>query len=200
MSAGSVTCMIIWPLRALSWTPSTSMLTRSSLIADSLCRRRLSRHDRATLVLDHVLKLGPKMLHETLHGPRRRVAERADRVALDSIGNVDEHRQVLASALPRENPVEHAIEPTRALAARRALAAGLGHIEARQALERAHHAGGFVHHDHRPGADRGAGLSQGIIVHVDVLNRRRRQHVDRGAARNHGLELAPLPDAAGERQ
>ncbi len=32
MSAGSVTCMIIWPLRAFSGTPLTSMLTQSSLM------------------------------------------------------------------------------------------------------------------------------------------------------------------------
>ena len=51
---------------------------------------------------------------------------------------------------------DDAVEPAGAFAARRALAARLGVVEARDALEHAHHAGGLVHHDHGRRADRRA--------------------------------------------
>ena len=39
-------------------------------------------------------------------------------------------------------------------------------VEARQPLERPHHAGGLVHDDDGAGADRGAGLLDRVVVHV----------------------------------
>ena len=57
--------------------------------------------DRAALVLDHVLKFVPEMLQETLHRPRRRIAQRADRVPLDAIGHIEQQAQILAAALAR---------------------------------------------------------------------------------------------------
>src|SRR5580704_1332174 len=126
----------------MGW-PLTSILTVSSLIVRAylLCRRRRRRgrrrafDDRAALVLDHVLELVLVVLQEALHRPCRGIAERADRVPLDPIRHIEQQPQVLASALPRDDSAEHAVEPARALAARRALAAGLGIIEARQALQ-----------------------------------------------------------------
>src|SRR5580700_595555 len=74
--------MIIWPLRAFSATPLTSILTVSSAIYLSRDGRlavqvRGALHDGATFMLYHVLEFGPKVLQETLHGPRRGVAQRA---------------------------------------------------------------------------------------------------------------------------
>src|ERR1700729_265382 len=95
MSAGSVTCMIIWPLRALSATPLTSILTVSSAIPLSRDGRSAVQvggalHDGATFVLDHVLEFGPKMLQETLYRPGRGIAERAYRVPLDTVRHVEQ--------------------------------------------------------------------------------------------------------------
>src|SRR5512135_383061 len=143
--------MIMAPLRALTGTPSTSMLTRSSLMPSC---RAAARLDDAVAVLDVVLELVPEMPDETLHGPRRRVAERADGVALDVVGDADQHVDVFRAALPCQDPLERAVEPAGALAARRALPARFRPVEPRQPLEDAHHVGGLVHDDDRRGADR----------------------------------------------
>src|ERR1700722_2466443 len=165
MSAGSVTCMIIWPLRAFNGTPLTSILTVSSAIPLSRDGRPAVQmsgtfHDGATLVLDHVLKFGPKMLQETLHRPRRGIAQCADRVSFDAIGHIEQQPQVLASALAGDNAFQHPVQPARPFTAGRALAAGLRHVEPRQTLERPHHASGLVHDDDGAGTKGGAGFLQ----------------------------------------
>ena len=77
----------------------------------------------AVAVLDHVFELVPVMLHEALHRPRRRVAERADRMPFDLVGDVDQHVEVGLLALPCEDALDHAVHPAGAFAARGALAA-----------------------------------------------------------------------------
>src|SRR5438552_16696047 len=108
MSAGSVACMIIWPLRALSGTPLTSMLTVSSAMTLSRHRRlrgigraRRGRpvHQRAALVLDHVFEFVAEVLQEALHRPSGGIAQRANGMALDSIRHIEQQSQVLAPAL-----------------------------------------------------------------------------------------------------
>src|SRR5512139_4339092 len=110
--------MIIAPLRALTGTPSTSMLTRSSLIPSC---RAAARLDDAVAVLDVMLELVPEVSDEALHRPRGGVAERADGVPFDLVGDVDEHVDVGHAALPRQDPLQRAVEPSRAFAAGRAL-------------------------------------------------------------------------------
>src|ERR1700759_5275623 len=109
--------MIIWPLRAFSATPLTSILTVSSAIRLSRDGRLAAQvggalHDGATLVLDHVLKFRPEMLQETLHRPGRRIAQRTDRVPFDAIGHIEQQAQILAPALPRDNAFQHSIQPS----------------------------------------------------------------------------------------
>src|ERR1700761_1733448 len=172
MPAGSVACMIIWPFLACTGMPLTSMLTISSAMSLGSLRRQAltgpgSAIDQgAALVLDHVLELVAKMLDEALHRPRRGIAECADGVPLDAVRHIDQQGHVLGAALAVDDPAQHAIHPAGALAARRALAAGLGHVEACPALERPHHAGGLVHDDDCAGAERGTGLLERVIVHV----------------------------------
>ena len=62
-----------------------------------MARRRARIDDRAALVLDHVFELVPEMLEETLHRPRGRIAERADRVALDAVRDIEQQSQILAA-------------------------------------------------------------------------------------------------------
>src|SRR5512139_3172707 len=133
--------MIIAPLRALTGTPSTSMLTRSSLIPSC---RAAARLDDAVAVLDVMLELVPEVSDETLHRPRGRVAERADGVAFDVVGDADQQVHVFHAALAGEDAPQRAVQPAGALAARRALAARLHVVEARQALEHPHHVGRIV--------------------------------------------------------
>src|SRR6185437_16120659 len=197
--------MIVSPLRAFIGTPFTSMLTNSPLItiyaARGSCRNEpLFLDDAAPAVVDHVLELVAIVLDEALYGPRRGIAERADRMALDVICDVDEHRHVLAAALAGEDSLQHAVEPASALAAGRTLAAGLRHVEPRDALEHAHHAGGLVHHDDRRGAEGRARRAQRVVVHVDIDDLIAGHDGNRQSAGNHGLQLAALPHAARHRE
>ena len=74
----------------------------------------------------------------------RRITERADRMPFDAPGDVDQQLQIFHATVAGNDALQHAIHPTRALAARCALATRFGFIEARQALERAHHAADLV--------------------------------------------------------
>src|SRR5579871_841508 len=129
------------PLRALIATPFTSMLTSSSPMLTSGCPR-LGRDHASAAVLDHVLKLVTEVLEEALHGPGGGIPQATDGVAFDTIGDVEQQIQILHARLAGQDALQRAIQPTRALAAGRALATGFGHVEAREPLQGAHHAGG----------------------------------------------------------
>src|SRR6185312_656361 len=169
-SCASVTRMIISPLGAFIGTPFTSMLTKSSLICSCRGEPRcgaepLCLDDAAAAVIDHVFELVAVVLDEALHRPRCSVPERTDRVPFDVVCDIDEHCHVLAAPLTCENAFQHPVEPAGALAAWRALTARFGHIKARDALERAHHARGLIHDDDRGGAERRADAAQRVVVH-----------------------------------
>src|SRR5512146_219875 len=104
--------MIMAPLGALTATPSTSMLTCSSLMPS---RRLAARFVEAVAVLDVVLELVPVGRHEAMHGPRGGVAERADRLALDVVGDADQHVDGVPTPLAREDPLQGAVQPARAV-------------------------------------------------------------------------------------
>src|SRR6056297_3913380 len=111
------------------------MLTRSSLML--LAVRYGSRgpavvvlDDAPALVLDHVFEFVAEVFQEALHRPRGGVAQRADGVSLDLVGHVEEPVQIARRRLALEHAGQHAVQPARALPAGRALAAGLGHVEA----------------------------------------------------------------------
>src|SRR4249920_2552534 len=102
--------MSIAPLRAFTGTPSTSILTSSSLMI-LRSRRVTARLDDAVAVVDEIFELVPEMADEALHRPGRRVAERTNGVSLDLVGDVDEHVDVGPAPLPRQYPPQRAIEP-----------------------------------------------------------------------------------------
>src|SRR6267378_4710734 len=85
--------------------------------------------DEAPFVLDVVHELVAEVLDEALHRQRRGVAERADGAPGDVVGDVVEEREVLHAAEALLDAVHDAIQPAGALAAGRALAAGLLEIE-----------------------------------------------------------------------
>src|SRR5437763_4096439 len=96
--------------------------------------------DKAALVLDVVHELVAEMLDEALHRQRGRVAERADRAAGNVVRHVVEEVEILHAPCAVLDAVHDAVEPARALAAGRALAARFFKIKIREALERPHHA------------------------------------------------------------
>ena len=148
-----------------------------------------------------VLEVGDVLVAEVLdrRGDRagRAVAERAERPAEDVVALVEQLLEVGLGALALLEPREHLHQPPGALAARRALAAGLVLVELRPAQHRAHHAGGLVEDLQRLGAEHRAGGADALVVerHVEVLGGQDRR---RGAARGPELQLVARADAAGE--
>src|SRR5687768_18424177 len=81
------------------------------------------------LALNMENELVAEVLDEALHRQRRGVAERADSAPGDVVGDVVKELQVLHAALALLDAMHDAVEPAGALAAGRALAAGLLEVE-----------------------------------------------------------------------
>src|SRR6516164_3747129 len=135
MPLRSVARMTVSPLCACTGTPSTTMLTSSSAMSVSV-RARSGRlrpqaigHEAPSAVIDHVLELVPVVLEEALHRPGRGIAKGADGVPLDVVRYIEQQSQLRAAGLPGKHALEHAVHPASALAAGRALPAGLRHVD-----------------------------------------------------------------------
>ena len=132
-----------------------------------------------------------EMPDQALDRPRRRVAQRADRVAFD----LPRHLLQRIDFVRRRAAFDHAghdpPHPAGAFAARRALAAAFVHVEFRQPGDRLDHVGGFVHHDDRRGAEPAAHRAQTVEIHQHVVADRFRDQRHRGAARNDRQQVVP---------
>src|SRR5665213_3711872 len=117
MPSRSVARMMTSPLRAFIGTPFTSMLTNSSLMRMRSRGLRLRGGDALSTVIDHVLEFMAEVLQEALHRPGRGIAQPADGMALDAVGDIQQQRQILAARLPLQHAVEGAGKPAGALAA-----------------------------------------------------------------------------------
>src|SRR5687768_18325667 len=105
-------------------------------ISSSIMLLYVMRHE-TRLVLDVMHEFVAIVLDESAHRHRRRVTQRADRAALDVVGDVVQKVEIFELALAVLDTVDHAVEPAGALAARRALPAGFFIVEVRQ-IGRAH--------------------------------------------------------------
>src|SRR2546421_11199132 len=90
--------------------------------------------DKAAPMLDVMHELVAEVLDEALHRQRSGVAQSADGAPGDVVGDVVEKIEIGHAPLSVLDAVHHAVEPARAFAARRALAARFLEIEVRQAL------------------------------------------------------------------
>ena len=86
------------------------------------------------------LVLRPEQLHRRQHGRRRRVAERAQRLADDVVGDAEQQVEILRLPFPALEARQQLEQPVAALAARRALAARLVAVEVQQVHRQPHHA------------------------------------------------------------
>src|SRR5680860_37350 len=90
---------------------------RRDAYARNKSRRLFTRvGDNAATVLDVMLEFMAEMLDEAAHRHRRRVAQRADRAALDFARHVHQLGQVRGFALPPHYACEHAVKPARTFA------------------------------------------------------------------------------------
>ena len=103
-----------------------------------------------------------ELLAEVLHGRRDRAGRRRRRARRtppeDVVAQVEQQVDVaVACPAPASMPLQHLRQPVRALAARRALAAGLVLVELGPPRHRAHHRGGLVEDLQRARAEHRAG-------------------------------------------
>src|SRR4051812_21143495 len=85
-------------------------------------------HARRVFV-DAPLDLGAEMAQQSLYRPSRAVAERADGMALDLLGDLHQHVDLAVGGATLRHASEHAPHPAHAFATRRALPAGLVLVE-----------------------------------------------------------------------
>src|SRR6185312_8264821 len=103
--------------------PSMVIFGMGSLLLGCLAR---------AMVADAALDFGSEMADQALDRPSGRIAQSADGVAFDLLGDVQQQVDLADLRLAAHHALHHAIHPAGALAARRALPAALVHIEVRQ--------------------------------------------------------------------
>ena len=100
-------------------------------------------------MLDVMLELGSIVLDERTYRHRSSVTERANRSALDVVGQRVQQIKIFGSPFSVFDPVNDSIQPSRAFTTRRALAAAFLEIKIGEPLGSFHHTARLVHHDHR---------------------------------------------------
>ena len=143
-------------------------------------------------------KFIPEFFDNTLHRPCRRVAQRADGVAFDLLGDFQQHVDLALVGATLDHAAQHAPHPAGALAARRALAAALVLVEVAGPRDGLHQVGVLVEHDHGAGAQARAPRLQVLIGHHGLFALLRRDHAHRDAAGDDGLEVLPAATHAAE--
>src|SRR4029079_15264653 len=110
------------------------------------------------------------MPYQALHRPCRRIAERADRMALDLVGNIKKHIDLALFGPSSGHALEHPPHPARSLPARGALAARLMLVEIGDARYRLDHVRRFVHDDDRCCTETRLQVAQAVEVERAIEN------------------------------
>src|SRR3954465_12428422 len=118
--------------------------------------RRLAG-ERAAALLDVRLELAAELAQVALHRIHREVAQRAQRAPEDARAAALDQIQIRVLAAAVLDLLQELDEPASPLAARRALPAGLVHVELLRAERELHHAAPLVDHHHCRRAEEGAG-------------------------------------------
>jgi hypothetical protein len=144
--------------------------------------------------LDPSLKLGPEVSDQTLDGPGEGLAESANSVTLDLLGELLHHVNLALTGSAHLEAVHDLLGPLGTLATRGALAAGLVVVELAETGDGADDVGGLVHDDDGSRTETGLRVLEGVKVHelvvADVLGE------DGGgrATGDDGLEVVPAAD------
>src|SRR6516164_1948411 len=137
------------------------------------------------------------MRDQALDRPRRGIAERADGVALDLLGDLKQHVDLALVRAALGHAAENPPHPPRSLAARGALATALMLVEIGDARNRPDQVVRLVLDNDGGGSETGAQLAKAVEIHRRVDDLLGRHHAHRGATRDDGLQIIPAtPDAA----
>ena len=185
------------PWEELAWTfkpaPHSGYGRRPGRARRATARRR--RKDIRPRRVRH--ELGPELLDVAGNGDRRRLAERAQALAVDPVAHVEEKVELGLLRLARLEPAQDLRHPARALPARRALAARLVLVELRDADAELHHAAAVVERDDPGRSHCRVQLEKRVEVVADVDLIALQDHCRR-AAGNDCFELAAVRNAAAE--
>src|SRR5581483_8049341 len=118
----SQACRTVMPAGTSSSFPSIFTMGMRSL------RRQFRRWAPGALA-DATFHFRPEMADQSLHRPRRTIRQRADRVALDLLGDVVQRVDLLDPRVTRNHAFHHAPDPAEPLTTGRALAAALVFVE-----------------------------------------------------------------------
>ena len=151
---------------ACSWTCMATGASRSS--SDDVAV------ERAAALVDVRLELVAELVEVADHRDRVGVAERAQALAVDALGDRDEQVHVGLCAAAVLDLLEDLGQPLRPDSARRALPARLVLVELRHPHGELHHAAAVVDHDHGGRADGRAGGDERVEVERDAVAPRRR--------------------------
>src|SRR5690606_5786895 len=127
------------PAASHAWStvePAGTSISTPSMVSLGIQRSlSISRRPLQPGLLDAALQLRAEMADQALHRPGGGIAQRADGVAFDLLGDVVQKVDLGELGPALADPGQHAPQPARTLAARRALAARLVHVEAGQARD-----------------------------------------------------------------
>src|SRR3974390_2859305 len=163
------------PLTAATWRPSSVNVNRSAPISWWGSWSCMSVKGAPPLFDVHQ-ELVAEHADARADGRGEGRAEHADRRLLrrpghaggDVVAQVHEEVQIFLAPCAVLNSVHDALEPARALATGRALAARLTREELGDAPRRAHHAGRRVHDDDRARAEHGARIAHLVLPEREV--------------------------------
>src|SRR5208283_2740311 len=131
------------------------------------------------------------MTDQPLYRPRGAVCQRADRMTLDLVRNVEQHVHLCYRGVALDHALHDPPYPPETLAARGALAAALMLVEFRQPRDRLHDVRRFIHHDDRRRAESTLDGDEAVEIHQHRLADRLRYYRYRRAARNDREEVVP---------
>src|SRR5262245_20029434 len=109
--------------------PAGTSISTSSIFIFGMAVTLLGSQAATAIGGDAPFQLRAEMADQTLDGPRRGIAQGADRVSLDLPRDVLKHVDLLARGVADHQPFHHAPHPARAFAARRALATAFVLVE-----------------------------------------------------------------------
>src|SRR5437899_10901245 len=101
---------------------------------------------RAAAAVDVGLELVAELADDARHRHRRRIAQRAEALAEHAVADREEQLELGLLGLARLDLLQELHHPARPLAARRALAARLVHVDLRDPQRELHHAGTALAH------------------------------------------------------